>query len=98
MCTWKEVYSSSPSFFAFRSLEGATVSLPSRYHPLINGQSERMNPELEKGCLVAQTFAQWFGNLLWVEFTHKFLLSVSAGFSSLKCIFDYQLPLFLVLE
>lgn len=50
----------------FHSLEGTTVSLSSGYHPLINGQSERMNQEIEKGlrCLVTQTLAQLSGNLL----------------------------------
>lgn len=64
---------------AFCSLVGASLS--SGYHPQPNGQSERMKQELEKGlqCLVAQTPAQWSGNLLRVEFAHNSLASVSSS-------------------
>lgn len=85
---------------AFCSLVGATVSLSSGYHPQSNGQTERFNQELENGlhCLVAQAAAQWSKNLLWVEYTHNSLPSVSTGYSPFECVYRYQPPLFQVLE
>lgn len=84
----------------FCNLVGATVSLSSGYHPQSNGQSERLNQELEKGlrCLVSQTPAQWSKNLLGIEFAHDTLPSVSTKMSSFQCVYGYQPPLFSALE
>lgn len=66
---------------AFCSLVGATVSLSSGYQPQSNGQTEYFNQQLENGLhsLVAQAAAQWSKNLLWVEYAHNALPSVSTG-------------------
>lgn len=42
--------------------------------------------------------AQWSGNVLWVEFAHNSLPSVSTGFSTFECVYGYQPPLFQALE
>lgn len=85
---------------AFYTLMGATGSLSSGYHPQSNRQTERLNQELEKGlcCLVAQTPASWYQNLIWVEFVHNSLPSVSTGLSPFEYVNSYQLPLVPALE
>lgn len=52
----------------FCAIIGATVSLPSGYHPQSNGQTERLNLELEKclRCLVSNCISSWSKNLIWV--------------------------------
>lgn len=57
---------------AFCSLLGTTVSLTSGYHPQSNGQTERLNQELETGlrCLVSQNPAMWSKHLILVEYAH----------------------------
>ncbi|KAI3368621.1 hypothetical protein L3Q82_025631 [Scortum barcoo] len=71
------------------SLLGATVSLSSGYHPESNGQTERLNQELETclKCLVAQNQTTWSQHLTWVEYAQQLpahcghrVLSVPSGF------------------
>ena len=61
----------------FCKLIRATVSLTSGYHPESNGQTERLNQELETGlrCLVSQNPASWSKkkNHIWAT-TRKILL------------------------
>ncbi|KAI3366347.1 hypothetical protein L3Q82_000507 [Scortum barcoo] len=68
---------------------GATVSLSSGYHPESNGQTERLNQELETclKCLVAQNQTTWSQHLTWVEYAQQLpahcghrVLSVPSGF------------------
>ncbi|KAF7656699.1 hypothetical protein LDENG_00037170 [Lucifuga dentata] len=65
----------------FCMLVGATVSLSSGFHPQSNGQSERMNQEMETAlhCMVSQNPSSWSSQLLWVEYAHNTLPSVSMG-------------------
>lgn len=84
----------------FCALLGATVSLSSGYHPQFNGQTERLNQELETGlrCLVSQSLASWSKHLIWVQYAHNTLPCSSSGLSPFQYIYGYQPPLFLEVE
>ncbi|KAF7641006.1 hypothetical protein LDENG_00000360 [Lucifuga dentata] len=81
-------------------LVGATVSLTSGFHPQSNGQTERMNQEMETAlrCVASQDPASWSLQLLWVEFAHNTLPSSATGLSPFQCAYGFQPPLFLVEE
>lgn len=70
----------------FCSLLGASASLSSGYHPQPNGQSERLNQELENRllCLVSQTPWHWSNQLSRDEFTHSQLFALFFWFISLS--------------
>lgn len=59
LCFWRK----------FCRLIGVTVSLTSGYHPESNGQTERLNQQLETGllCLVSQNPLTWRKHLVWVK-------------------------------
>ncbi|KAI3375053.1 hypothetical protein L3Q82_021575, partial [Scortum barcoo] len=80
----------------FCQLLGATVSLSSGYHPESNGQTERLNQELETclRCLVAQNQTTWSDHLTWMEYAHNSLPTAATGLSPFQVIHGYQLPLF----
>ena len=85
---------------AFCSLIGATVSLSSGYHPQSNGQTERLNQELEVGlrCLSSRNPASWSKQLIWVEYAHNTLPCSSTGLTPFQCVYGYQPPIFDALE
>ncbi|KAI4797502.1 hypothetical protein KUCAC02_025044 [Chaenocephalus aceratus] len=80
----------------FCCLIGATVSLTSGYHPESNGQTERLNQELETclRCLVSQNPSSWSEHLTWVEYAHNILPTSATGLSPFHCVYGYQPPLF----
>ena len=84
----------------FCTLVGATVSLSSGFHPQSNGQSERMNQEMETAlrCMVSQHPSSWSRQLLWVEYGHNTLTSSATGLSPFQCTYGFQPPLFPALE
>lgn len=80
----------------FCRLIGATVSLSSGYHPQSNGQSERLNQELETTlrCLVSRNQTTWSDHLTWVEVAHNTLPTAATGLSPFHCVNGFQPPLF----
>lgn len=81
---------------AFCTLIGASVSLSSGYHPQSNGQTERMNQDLETTlrCLVARNPASWVDNIIWVEVAHNLLPCSASGFSPFHVVFGFPAPMF----
>ncbi|KAI3357960.1 hypothetical protein L3Q82_002952 [Scortum barcoo] len=97
----KEVRSLSLFFGKeFCRLLGATVSLSSGYHPESNGQTERMNQELETclRCLVAQNQTTWSQHLTWIEYAHNTLPTAATGLSPFHVVHGYQPPVFSACE
>uniref|UniRef100_A0A3B3H730 Gypsy retrotransposon integrase-like protein 1 n=1 Tax=Oryzias latipes TaxID=8090 RepID=A0A3B3H730_ORYLA len=80
----------------FCRLLGVSVSLSSGFHPQSNGQSERLNQQLETGLrlLCSREPASWSRNLVWVEYAHNTLPSSATGLSPFQVVFGYQPPLF----
>ena len=80
----------------FCRLIGATASLTSGYHPEANGQTERLNQQLETGlrCVVFQNPSTWSKHLVWVEYAHNSLPTSDTGFSPFHCVYGYQPPVF----
>ena len=68
---------------AFWQLMGVTVCLTSGYHPQTNGQTERVNQELEKylRSYCSSNPTTWACHLMWAEIAHNQLVSSSTGMS-----------------
>ncbi|KAM4582555.1 uncharacterized protein V3H82_006561 [Fundulus diaphanus] len=62
---------------AFCKAIGATVSLSSGFHPQTNGQTERVNQDLEAAlrCIILDKPTSWCQYLPWVEYAHNSLTS-----------------------
>uniref|UniRef100_A0A674MAP2 Integrase catalytic domain-containing protein n=1 Tax=Takifugu rubripes TaxID=31033 RepID=A0A674MAP2_TAKRU len=76
---------------------GATACLSSGIHLQTNGQTERINRDLEMAlqCMATWDPATWSTFLGWVEYAHNTLTSSATGMSLFQCVFGYQPPLFL---
>lgn len=81
---------------AFCKLIGAKVSLSSGYHPQSNGQTERINQDLETTlrCLASSNPSSWSRYVMWAEYAHNTLCCSSTGLSPFECQFGFQPPLF----
>lgn len=84
----------------FCQLIGATASLTSGYHPEANGQTERLNQQLETSlrCLVSQRPTAWSSYLAWAEYAHNTLPTSATGLSPFKCVYGYEAPVFFYSE
>ncbi|XP_057708757.1 uncharacterized protein tanc1b isoform X4 [Corythoichthys intestinalis] len=81
---------------AFCKALGATSSLSSGYHPQSNGQTERVNQELEAAlrCVCHLHPASWSSHLPWVEYAHNTLVCSATGRSPFMTAYGFQPPLF----
>ncbi len=87
---------SSGFWGAFCKLVGATASLSSGFHPESNGQTERINQDLETTlrCMAANNPTSWATYIIWAEYAHNTLQSSATGLSPFECQFGYTPPLF----
>lgn len=87
---------SSQAWKAFCAALGVKPCLSSSYHPQTNGQTERLNQELEATlrCMTTHDLAFWSLFLPWAEYTHNTLPSFATGLSPFEASLGYQLPLF----
>lgn len=79
----------------FCRLLGVSVSLSSGFHPQSNGLSERLNLQLKTSLriLCSTDPSSWSRNLVWTEYAHNSLPSVSMGFSPFEVVYGYPPPL-----
>ena len=87
----------SSSFWkAFCTLVGAKPQLSSGYHPQTNGQTERLNQELENSlcCLVEGSPHSWVTALPRIEYAYNSLPVSSTDMLPFACCLGYQPPIF----
>ncbi|KAK3525961.1 hypothetical protein QTP70_011398 [Hemibagrus guttatus] len=92
---------SSRFWRAFCQSLGASVSLErakelSGFHPESNGQTERLNQDLETTlrCMAANNPSSWSSFVMWAEYAHNTLRSSATGMSPFECQFGYTPSLF----
>lgn len=87
---------SSQVWKSFCTVLGAKPCLSSGCHPQTNGQTERLNQELEATlrCITCHNPATWATYLPWVEYAHNTLTTSATGLSPFEASLGYQPPLF----
>ncbi|KAK3560615.1 hypothetical protein QTP86_012141 [Hemibagrus guttatus] len=87
---------SSRFWRAFCQSLGASVSLSSGFHPESNGQTERLNQDLETTLrsMAANNPSSWSSFVMWAEYAHNTLRSSATGMSPFECQFGYTPSLF----
>ncbi|KAK3518249.1 hypothetical protein QTP70_034616 [Hemibagrus guttatus] len=87
---------SSRFWRAFCQSLGASVSLSSGFHPESNGQTERLNQDLETTlrCMAANNPSSWSSFVMWAAYAHNTLRSSATGMSPFECQFGYTPSLF----
>lgn len=85
---------------AFCTALGAKPCLSSGYHPQSNGQTERLNQELEAAlrCVTSHNLSTWASYLPWIWYAHIAFTSSATGLSPFEASLGYQPPLFLEQE
>lgn len=80
----------------FCSAIGDKVSLSSGFHPQSNGQTKRINEELEAALrrVASHNQAIWSEHLPWIEYAPNSHTSSASGVSPFKASLGYQPPLF----
>jgi transposase InsO family protein len=81
---------------AFCDRLGVALSLSSGYHPLTNGQTERLNQEIGK-YLRQQCSASaqgWSRYMAWAEYAQNSLMHSSLHLTPFQCVLGYQPAMF----
>ncbi|KAI5086065.1 hypothetical protein C0J45_2221, partial [Silurus meridionalis] len=70
---------------------GMSTSLSSGFHPQKNGQTERLNQDLETGrCLLcSREPSSWSDKLIWIEYAHNTLPTAATGLSPFQVVHSY---------
>ena len=78
------------------TLVGVRPQPSSGFHPQTNGQTKRLNQQLEKSqhCLVEGSPSSWAASLPWVEYAYNSLPVSSTAMSPFACCLGYQPPIF----
>lgn len=84
----------------FCKLLGVMVTLSSSFHPQPDGQTERINQQLEGGLriLCSRDPSSRADDVVWVEYAHNSLVTSATGMSPFQVAFGFQPPLFDIQE
>ncbi|XP_072918431.1 uncharacterized protein [Hemitrygon akajei] len=74
---------------------GASVSISTGFHRQTNGQTERVNQDLEAAlhCITTDKPSTWSDHLVWVDYTHNSLVSLGGHMHGPTSIISGELPI-----